>query len=53
MTKKILQRLKYSNEIVKSVTSLVQNHMFFADPDKITLSAVRRVIRKVGGEEEV
>ena len=53
MTKKILQRLKYSNEIVKSVTNLVQNHMFFADPDKITLSAVRRVIRKVGGEEEV
>ncbi len=53
MTEKILKRLKYSNEIVTHVTNLVRNHMFFADPDKITLSAVRRVIRKVGGEEEV
>jgi len=53
MTEKILKRLKYSNEIVSRVTNLVRNHMFFADPDKITLSAVRRVIRKVGGEKEV
>lgn len=53
MTKNILKRLKYSNEIVSHVTNMVKNHMFFSDPDKITLSAVRRVIRKVGGEEEV
>ena len=53
ITKKILERLKFSNEIVTHVTNLVRNHMFFADPDKITLSAVRRVIRKVGGVEEV
>lgn len=45
--------MKYSNEIVESVTNMVRNHMFFADPDQITLSAVRRVIRKVGGEKEV
>lgn len=53
MTEKILKRMKYSNEIVESVTNMVRNHMFFADPDQITLSAVRRVIRKVGGEKEV
>jgi hypothetical protein len=53
MTEKILKRMKYPNEIVSHVTNMVKNHMFFADPDKITLSAVRRVIRKVGGEEEV
>ena len=27
--------------------------MFFSDPDKITLSAVRRIIRNVGGAENV
>jgi hypothetical protein len=53
MTKKILERMKYSNDIVSHVTNLVKNHMFFSDPDQITLSAVRRVIRKVGGEKEV
>lgn len=53
MTEKIMKRLKYSNLMVSRVTKLVRNHMFFSDPDKITLSAVRRVIRKVGGEKEV
>ena len=53
MTEKILKRLKFSNEIVTRVTNLVRNHMFFSDPDKITLSAVRRIIRKVGGEKGV
>jgi len=53
MTQKILKRLKYSNKNVSQITNMVKNHMFFSDPDKITLSAVRRVIRKVGGEKEV
>ncbi len=48
MVKKILQRLKYPKETVEMVTTMVRWHMFFADPDLITLSAVRRMIANVG-----
>ncbi|HSE57027.1 MAG TPA: HD domain-containing protein [Candidatus Paceibacterota bacterium] len=51
MTKKILERLKFSRETVSRVTTLVRNHMFFSDTEKITLSAVRRIIRNVGAEQ--
>ncbi len=50
MTKKILERLRFSRETVSRVTNLVRNHMFFSDTEKITLSAVRRIIRNVGPE---
>ena len=50
MTKAILDRLHFSRETVTRVTSLVRNHMFFSDTEKITLSAVRRIIRNVGPE---
>ena len=50
-TNKILKRLKYSKKIVSHVTKLVRWHMFFSDPDQITLSGVRRLIRRVGREE--
>ncbi len=50
MTKKILENLKFSGETVRSVSNLVRWHMFFSDPDKITLSAVRRIIVNVGKE---
>lgn len=53
VTNKILKRLKYSNDIVSRVTLLVRWHMFFSDPDQITLSAVRRIIRNVGGGDQV
>lgn len=48
MSKKILQDLKFSRETIETVTSLIRWHMFFSDPDTITLSAVRRVIANVG-----
>lgn len=47
MTKKILERLKFSRETIDLVTKLVRNHMFFSDTEQITLSAVRRIIQKV------
>ncbi len=47
MTKKILERMKFSRETIELVVSLVRNHMFFSDTEQITLSAVRRIIRKV------
>lgn len=48
MASKILARLKVSKEISQKVVNLVRWHMFFADPDEITLSAVRRTITKIG-----
>lgn len=50
MTQKILERLRFDRETVTRVTSLVRNHMFFSDTEQITLSAVRRIIQKVGAE---
>lgn len=48
MTEKILQNLRFSAKIVEKVTKFVRNHMFFADSELIGLSAVRRIVAKVG-----
>lgn len=48
MTKKILGRLKFDKETTEIVVNMVRWHMFFADPDEITLSAVRRTITRIG-----
>ncbi len=48
IAKKILSNLKFPKETIEIVTTLVRCHMFFSDPDKITLSAVRRIITRVG-----
>ena len=50
VTKKSLESLHFSHETVEKVTKLVRWHMFFSDPEKITLSAVRRMISNVGTE---
>lgn len=50
VTKKALEDLRFSREIIEKVVKLVRWHMFFSDPDQITLSAVRRMIRNVGEE---
>lgn len=50
VTRKALEDLKFSREIIEKVTKLVRWHMFFSDPDQITLSAVRRMIVNVGPE---
>jgi len=50
MTKDILERLKFPRETIDTVVNLVRWHMFFADPEQITLSAVRRTITRVGEE---
>lgn len=44
----ILTRLKYSKEDIDRISKLVRWHLFFSDIDKITLSAVRRLVRNVG-----
>jgi poly(A) polymerase/tRNA nucleotidyltransferase (CCA-adding enzyme) len=49
-TRNILTRLKFPKEIVEKVSLLVRYHMFFFDPEKVSESAVRRLLRKVGKE---
>lgn len=44
----IMERLKFPKELVEYVSSMVRYHMFFSDPDKVTLSAVRRLIVNIG-----
>lgn len=50
MVKKFMERLKFPKKEITIVEKLVRHHMFFSDPDKITLSAVRRMIKNVGPE---
>jgi len=47
---KIMGRLKFPRKTTDLVVSLIRNHMFFSDTETITLSAVRRMIQKVGKE---
>jgi poly(A) polymerase/tRNA nucleotidyltransferase (CCA-adding enzyme) len=49
-TRKILEKMKFSRATIEKVTKLVRWHMFFADPEKLTLSAVRRMTVNVGRE---
>lgn len=51
MTKKILSRLKYPRAESDIVEKLVRWHMFFSDPDEITLAAVRRTIVRIGEDQ--
>jgi poly(A) polymerase/tRNA nucleotidyltransferase (CCA-adding enzyme) len=50
MTAQILSRLKFSKKFIEKIIKLVRWHLFFSDTEKITLSAVRRIIRNVGPE---
>lgn len=50
IAKKIMERLKFGKDEISLVEKLVRNHMFFSDTELITLSAVRRIITKVGKE---
>ncbi|MBU6214284.1 HD domain-containing protein [Patescibacteria group bacterium] len=50
VTKKALEYLHFPRETIDKVVKLVRWHMFFSDPDQITLSAVRRMIKNVGEE---
>ena len=47
---KILKRLTFSNEIIEKVKVLVDNHMFYYNPEEVGESSVRKLIKKVGLE---
>lgn len=46
----ILKRLKFSNEVIAKVKLLVDNHMFYYNPEEVGDASVRRLIKKVGLE---
>ncbi|EKE15655.1 MAG: hypothetical protein ACD_11C00116G0042 [uncultured bacterium] len=50
VAKNILQRLKFSNEIVNKAVLLIDNHMFYYNPEEVGEASVRRLIKKVGLE---
>jgi tRNA nucleotidyltransferase (CCA-adding enzyme) len=50
MVREIMKRMKFSKEVGQKIVTLVRYHMFFSDPDAITLSAVRRLLARVGEE---
>lgn len=48
MTIQIMNRLKFPRNDIEKVSLFVRYHLFQSDPEKITDSAVRRVVRNVG-----
>jgi tRNA nucleotidyltransferase (CCA-adding enzyme) len=48
VTRKALEEMHFSRETIEKVVKLVRWHMFFSDPEVVTLSAVRRMITNVG-----
>lgn len=50
IAEKALKRLHFSSKEVEKITTLVRWHMFFSDTEIITLSAVRRMVNRVGKE---
>lgn len=49
MTRDVLRRLRFSNDVVESVAHLVRSHMYSADPG-LSDAALRRSIRRIGVE---
>ncbi len=50
MAANILERLRFPKHFIHDVSTLVRYHLFFSDIEKITLSAVRRIVSNVGPE---
>lgn len=50
VTERIMENLRFSRETTDKVVNLVRWHMFFSDTEKITHSAVRRLVANAGKE---
>ncbi len=50
ITRKIMDRLKFSREDTETVVNLVKNHMFYYNVGEVTAASVRRLIAKTGRE---
>lgn len=53
MTERIMQRLKYSNDEIERVTSLVRQHMVFKDTDKMRPAKLKRFLRQPHFDEHL
>lgn len=47
---KILKRLRFSKKVIQKVKILIDNHMFYYNPDEVGESSVRKLVKKVGLE---
>ena len=50
ITEKMLSRLRFSKEVIEKVRLLIDNHMFYYNPDEVGESSVRKLVKKVGIE---
>jgi len=50
IVKQIMERLKFSRNVIDKTVLLVKNHMFYYNTDEVTAASVRRLINKVGKE---
>lgn len=50
MTKKMLEELRFSKEIIQKVVHLVRHHLFYYNVGEVTEAGVRRFIARVGPE---
>jgi poly(A) polymerase/tRNA nucleotidyltransferase (CCA-adding enzyme) len=50
VTREIMERMRFSKDLIEKVSMFVRWHMFFSDTEQITISAVRRLISNVGKE---
>jgi len=50
VAEKILTRLRFSKDIIVKVKLLIDNHMFYYNPDEVGASSVRKLVQKVGLE---
>jgi poly(A) polymerase/tRNA nucleotidyltransferase (CCA-adding enzyme) len=50
MTRKILSRMKYANDIIQKVSHLVRHHMFYYSIGQVTDAGVRRLLVRLGRE---
>ncbi|MDD5043665.1 MAG: HD domain-containing protein [Patescibacteria group bacterium] len=48
IAKKILYRLRYSNELTEKISHLVRHHMFYYSLGEVTDAGVRRLLARVG-----
>ncbi len=51
VTRVIMERLKFSKDLIDTVSLMVRWHMFFSDTEQVTISAVRRLIVNVGKDK--
>ncbi|MBU3925453.1 HDIG domain-containing protein [Patescibacteria group bacterium] len=50
VARRILRRLRFSNEVIEKTAHLVRNHMFFYNVDEVSEAGVRRLVKRVGPE---